>query len=467
MAVTAKKRIWGWYAFDWASQPYATLLLTFIFGPYFAEIHAARDIAAGASPEAARAAAQAAWGWGLALAGVAIAVTAPVLGAVADTQGRRIPWILAFSGLYVVGAAGLWVADPNDFDVTLVLLLFALGLMGMEFATIFTNALLPTLGPRDAIGRISGNGWGLGFAGGVVALAVVLLLFAENARGVTLLGQPPALGLDAADREGTRFVGPFTALWFVVFMIPFFLWVRETPAPRQGTLGTALGALGRTLRSLPRQTSLTAFLAGSMFYRDALSGLYTFGGIYALGVLGWSVTEVGIFGIIAAICGAAACWVGGRADSARGPMPVIRLSILVLLATTAAVATITPESVLGLPVPAGSAIPDLAFYICGCLIGAAGGTLSASSRTMMVRQGDAARMTEGFGLYALSGKATAFLAPASIALVTDLTGSARAGILPLIGLFILGLILLRFVDPHGNRPAAPWSSAPSPHSPSG
>ncbi len=188
MAVTAKKRIWGWYAFDWASQPYATLLLTFIFGPYFAEIHAARDIAAGASPEAARAAAQAAWGWGLALAGVAIAVTAPVLGAVADTQGRRIPWILAFSGLYVVGAAGLWVADPNDFDVTLVLLLFALGLMGMEFATIFTNALLPTLGPRDAIGRISGNGWGLGFAGGVVALAVVLLLFAENARGVTLLG---------------------------------------------------------------------------------------------------------------------------------------------------------------------------------------------------------------------------------------------------------------------------------------
>ncbi len=250
-------------------------------------------------------------------------------------------------------------------------------------------------------------------------------------------------------------------------MIPFFLWVRETPAPRQGTLGTALGALGRTLRSLPRQTSLTAFLAGSMFYRDALSGLYTFGGIYALGVLGWSVTEVGIFGIIAAICGAAACWVGGRADSARGPMPVIRLSILVLLATTAAVATITPESVLGLPVSPGSAIPDFAFYICGCLIGAAGGTLSASSRTMMVRQGDTARMTEGFGLYALSGKATAFLAPASIALVTELTGSARAGILPLIGLFILGLILLRFVNPHGNRPAAPWSSAPSPHSPSG
>jgi UMF1 family MFS transporter len=450
-----RNRIRGWMMFDWASQPFSTLLLTFLFGPYFAEIVAARAVTDGMTPEAARAAAQSAWGWGLAVTGIAIAVLAPVIGAVADTRGRRMPWIWGFSVLYIVGSAGLWLAHPETISVPLILFLFGLGLVGMEFATIFTNALLPGLGPRDQIGRISGTGWALGYAGGVVALIVMLALFAENAAGTTLLGNPPALGLDPAAREGTRFVGPFTALWFLLFMIPFVLWVRETPAPRSGTVAQALSDLGQTLRSLPKRVSLSAFLASSMFYRDGLNGLYTFGGIYALGVLGWSVTDVGVFGILGAICGALACWAAGRIDSARGPKPVITASIVVLIATTAAIATLTPTSVLGIAVADGSSVPDIAFYICGCLIGAAGGTVQSSSRTMMVRQGDAARMTEGFGLYALSGKATSFLAPASIALVTDLTGSARAGILPLIGLFILGLILLRFVNPDGNRPATP------------
>ncbi len=447
-----RNRIRGWMMFDWASQPYSTLLLTFLFGPYFSEIVAARAIADGAGPEAARAAAQSAWGWGLASAGLAIAVLAPFLGAIADTRGRRMPWIWGFSLLYVVGSAGLWLAHPDTISVPLILAFFGLGLIGMEFATIFTNALLPGLGTRDEIGRISGTGWALGYAGGVVALAIMLLMFAENAGGTTLLGQAPALGLNPETREGTRFVGPLTALWYVVFMVPFFLWVREAPAPTGGTVGRALGELWGTVRSLPKRVSLTAFLASSMFYRDGLNGLYTFGGIYALGILGWSVTQVGVFGILGAICGAVACWGAGRVDSARGPKPVITGSILVLIATTAVIATLTPTSVLGLPVAPGSALPDVAFYICGCLIGAAGGTVQSSSRTMMVRQGDAARMTEGFGLYALSGKATAFLAPASIALVTDLTGSARAGILPLIGLFILGLFLLRFVNPDGSKP---------------
>jgi UMF1 family MFS transporter len=455
MPVSAGNRIRGWMMFDWASQPYSTLLLTFLFGPYCAEIVAARELAAGSTPDTARAAAQSAWGWGLATAGVAIAILAPFLGAIADTRGRRMPWIWGFSALYVAGSAGLWFAHPETISVPLILALFGLGLIGMEFATIFTNALLPGLGPREDIGRISGTGWALGYAGGVVALVIMLLLFAENAAGTTLLGSPPVLGLDPEAREGTRFVGPLTALWYVVFMVPFFVWVREFPTPGTSTVTQALSDLWSTVRSLPKRVSLSAFLASSMFYRDGLNGLYTFGGIYALGILGWSVTQVGVFGILGAICGALACWGAGRVDSARGPKPVITGSIWVLIATTGVIATLTPTSVLGLAVADGSPLPDIAFYVCGCLIGAAGGTVQSSSRTMMVRQGDEARMTEGFGLYALSGKATAFLAPASIALVTDLTGSARAGILPLIGLFILGLVLLVWVNPDGNRPADP------------
>ncbi|WP_425051152.1 MFS transporter [Psychromarinibacter sp. S121] len=460
--VSARKRIWGWMMFDWASQPYNTLLLTFIFGPYFAEITAGRLLDSGLAPEAARAEAQALWGYGLTFAGVIIAVLAPVLGAIADSRGRRLPYVWLFSALYVIGAAGLWLADPVSFSIPLLLVFFGIGLIGTEFATIFTNAMLPSLGSRDQIGAISGSGWAWGYVGGVVALALMLLLFAENATGVTLIGIQPVLGLDPVAREGTRFVGPFTALWFIVFMIPFFLWVREPKdaVVRGASVREGLRDLVQTVRALPGNTSLSSYLGSSMLYRDALNGMYTFGGVYALGVLGWSVVDIGVFGIVAAITGAIFAWFGGRADRKFGPKPVIRVCIVVLLLVAVTIATISRTSVLGIVVAEGSALPDIAYYICGALIGAAGGALQSASRTMMVRQANPARMTEAFGLFALAGKATTFLAPALIAIVTDLTGSQQLGVTPLIGLFLAGLVLLAWVKPDGDR--AEWSeSSPS------
>ncbi len=446
------KRIWGWMMFDWASQPYNTLLLTFIFGPYFAEIMVNRLVSGGIAAELAQATAQAYWGYGLAASGVLIAVLAPILGSLADSRQRRMPWIWLFSFLYVIGAAGLWTAQPESFSVVGVLVLFAVGLIGMEFATIFTNAMLPTLGDRREIGAISGNGWALGYVGGVLALSIMLLFLAESGDGLTLIGLEPILGLDPSVREGTRSVGPFTAIWYAVFMIPFFLWVRENPArhPNLPSAGQSLRDLGKTLRSLPRRPSKTSFLVSSMFYRDALNGIYTFGGIYAFGVLDWSLTDIGIFGIIGAVSGALFAWIGGRADRQFGPKPVIVVCIFVLLTAVIAIVTITPTSIFLFPVGAGSAVPDIAFYFFGCVIGAAGGALQAASRTMMVHQSNSERVTEAFGLYALAGKATAFLAPASIAIVSDLTGSQRMGITPLIALCLIGLILLLWVRPEGD-----------------
>jgi UMF1 family MFS transporter len=187
-----------------------------------------------------------------------------------------------------------------------------------------------------------------------------------------------------------------------------------------------------------------------MFYRDALNGMYTFGGIYAVGVLNWSLIDIGIFGILAAISGAVFCWIGGRVDRAIGPMPVIVACCLILIATAILIISLSPTSIMGVALPAGSAVPDIAFYIAGALIGAAGGALQASSRNMLTRQGNPERMTEAFGLYALSGKATSFIAPALIAVASDLTGSQRLGITPVVGLFIIGLILLAWVKPKGD-----------------
>lgn len=446
-----RKRIWGWWFFDWASQPYATLLLTFIFSIYFSEVARGHFIAQGADPMQAGAQAQALWGWALAGAGVIIAGLAPVLGAVADRSGRRLPWIWLFSGFYVAGSAGLWVLHPSGAGLVPALVLFGIGLIGMEFATIFTNALMPSLGSRDEIGRISGSGFAFGYLGGVVALAIMLALFADGAGGLTLLGRPPALGLDGAAREGTRFVGPFTAIWYALFMVPFFLWVREPAGARRGGVqrGAALRDLGALLRSLPRRRSLLAWLVSSMFSRDALNALYGFGGVYAGTVLGWPVILSGIFGIVTAVSAAVISWLGGRADRRWGPRPVIAACTLVLVAVCVLVVGMSREQIFGLPLAPGSRLPDALFFACGAAIGGAGGVLQSASRTMMVRHTSAARATEAFGLYALSGKATAFLAPMLIAITTAASGSPRLGISPLIVMFLLSLWLLGWVKPEG------------------
>lgn len=450
-----RKRIWGWWFFDWASQPFHTLLVTFIFSIYFAEVAKGHFLGLGASPELAGAQAQTLWGYGLAVSGAFIAVFAPILGAVADTSGRRMPWIWLFSILYVVASAGLWILTPTQPPLIQAVALFGLGLIAVEFATIFTNALLPGLAPRDEIGRVSGSGFAFGYLGGVVSLALMLLLFAETPSGRTLIGIDPLFGLDAAQREGTRFVGPFTAIWYIVFMVPFFLWVREPRGPRAPIrVGVALADLWALLRSLRHRRSLASWLISSMLSRDALNALYGFGGVYAGTVLGWPVFLAGVFGVISAISAAFLSWLGGRADRRFGPKPVIIFCILVLTGVCVIVVGMDRQALFGMPLSQAPVIgtlgiPDVIFFVCGALIGGAGGALQAASRTLMVHHTTEERATEGFGLYALSGKATAFLAPFLIATVTDLTGNQRIGISPLIVMFILALVLLGWVKPEG------------------
>lgn len=335
-------------------------------------------------------------------------------------------------------------------------------MIGMELATIFTNSMLPDLGDRTEIGRISGNGWAFGYVGGLCALVIMLTLFAEDAEtGRTMIGLEPALGLDPATREGTRAVGPLTAIWYAVFMIPFFLWVRD-PKPKnaqKGALKLALTEVGKTVRQLPQTPSLFSYLTSSMFYRDALNGMYFFGGIYAAGVLGWTVVDVGIFGILAIIAGAIFAMIGGRADQHFGPKPVISACVLILTFVAISMTLISSDRVYGIYVGPDSSLPTIVFYLLGATIGAAGGVIQSASRTMMVRQARPGRMAEGFGLYALSGKATSFIAPTSIGIATAISGSQQLGVTPLIALFLIGLILLRWVKPEGD--SAPWSDPSS------
>ena len=446
-----RKKIWGWFFYDWASQPFHTLLMTFVFGPYFAIVASQYYLGLGQDETLADANAQIVWSNCLAITGLIIGFGGPVLGAIADTTRLRKPWISTFSVIYLVTALALWFTLPDGSNMLLMLSVFGLCFIMAEYTYIFTNAQLPSLGSIDEVGKISGSGFGFGYAGGVLSLLIMLFFFVEQDNGKTMiLEMDPLFGLDASQKEGTRFVGPFVSIWFAIFMIPYFAWVREDKSLRQKlNISEGLANLIGSIKSLPSRKSLFSYLVASMFYRDALNGLYTFGGTYAVLVLNWNIVKLGQFGIIAAVSAALFSWLGGFLDRRVGPKPVIVVMVCILTVVCFVIVNTSLTHVFGVAVPEGSNLPDMVFYTCGVFIGGMGGILQSASRSMMVRHTRPEKATEGFGLYALSGRATAFLAPALIGIVTAISGDARIGISPLVGLFIVGLVLLLWVHPKG------------------
>jgi len=435
----SKKSIWSWMLFDWAAQPFHTLIITFIFAPYFTNTVAPDGVTG-----------QSYWGYAVGISGLIIAFSSPILGAIADTRGPRKSWIFSFSVIGAISIFSLWFVHPHADSTTLVwgLIAFSIGLICFEFAAVFNNAMMPDLVPRSELGKLSGSSWALGYIGGLLCLILMLgFMVSSPDTGKTLLGIPPILGLDASTHEGNRASGPLTAIWLIVFIIPLLLF---TPDQRRrekisGSVRKGLKALWKNILSLPKKRSLFAFLMSSMFYRDALNGLYAFGGIYAAGVMHWSIFYIGIFGIIANIAGSIGAWIGGHVDRRHGSKAVVTGCIWILIVASLLIVSTDQQHILWTKIASDSEpsqLPDLLFFVCGGLIGAAGGTLQAASRTLMVDQAEPGKMTEAFGLYALSGRATSFIAPLAIAFVTATFASQRIGITPVIVLFAVSLLLL-------------------------
>jgi MFS transporter, UMF1 family len=432
----------SWIFFDWAAQPYFTLITTFVFAPYFAT-HVASDPASG----------QSLWGFATAAAGLLIALMSPVLGAIADASGRRKPWIAAFGALLVIGSCLMWFGKPGDPTVIPPLLLaYAIATVGAEFATVFNNAMMPSLVPPDQIGRLSGTGWATGYVGGILSLILVLgFLAASPDTGRTLFGFMPLFGLDPVTHQGDRISGPLTGIWFMIFVLPMFLLTPDYPArhsPRDA-LREGLIQLRQGLRELPKQKSMAAFLLANMIYTDGLVSLFAFGGIYAAGTFGWNTIQIGTFGILLAIAGTFGAWLGGKLDDKLGPKRVISGSMLILLLSIVAILLVDKDSVLfvkvAAPAPGGalfSGAAERAYLVLGCLIGAAGGPLQAASRTLLIHMAPKDRIAQYFGLFALTGKVTSFVGPLLIGVVTAVTESQKAGMAVLVPFFAIGLVLL-------------------------
>lgn len=448
VAYPPRRAVTAWLFFDWAAQPFFTLVTTFVFAPFFASALAA-DPAQG----------QALWGYATGFAGLCIALLSPLIGGIADRTGPRKPWIAAFGALLVAGSALLWFAKPGSpFAVPIALIGFMLGTVGAEFATIFNNAMMTRLVPPERLGRLSGTGWAIGYLGGLISLALTLaLLAADPLTGKTLAGLTPILGLDAAAREGDRFAGPLTALWFIVFVAPMFLLTPDSPKTGLSLKEAAKGGVARligTLRELPRLPALGRFLLANMIYQDGLVALFAFGGIYGAGVFGWQTIELGIFGILLTITGTLGALLGGRLDDRIGGKPVVLGAIACLLFACIGILSLGPDRIFfaipATPAAPGDGLfaspPERVYLGLGLLIGLVAGPLQASSRSLMARLAPAGRHGEFFGLFALSGKVTSFMGPTFVALATTVFASQQAGLAVLIAFFLVGGVLLAGVQ---------------------
>jgi UMF1 family MFS transporter len=433
----------GWVLFDWATQPFYTLVVTFLFAPYFVNGFVSDPVTG-----------QALWGYATGAAELVAALLAPVLGAIADAGGKRKPWIAAFSVLLVVGLAGLWLAIPGRGDLAmLVLFCFSLAAVGSELGTVFTNAMMSSLVTEEKLGKLSGAGWAAGYVGGLVSLALMAGFILEvPSSGKTWLGFDPLVQFNAAARQSDRLVGPFSALWYLVFVIPLFLFTPDRPSvpTTNAPISAGLALLAKTARELRHYKDVALFLIAHMLYADGLGAIFAFGGIYAASVFGWSAAELGLFGVVLTLAGTIGAAFGGVLDDRFGSRRVIAATLLLFILSAIGVLSVDRDHAFFVlqvePRLSGSApfasIGEQVYLAFAILIGLASGPIQASSRTLMARLSPFDKATEFFGFFSFSGKITAFAAPLAIGAVTTAVGSQRIGISISLVFLLGGLLLL-------------------------
>lgn len=432
--VIPRRQVVSWALWDWATQPFNSVILTFVFTALYlvTDVFLPADVAglADDDPLKVRAIADLASGLGLTtgIAGLAIALLAPVLGQRADGTGRRKFWVLVYTAALVIVTALLFFtqAEPSFFWYGAWLI--AIGSVFGELAGVNYNAILVQVSTRQTVGKVSGLGWGLGYIGGIVALVIVV---ASQFAGWFGMSQA---ALD--DGLNFRLVAVGCALWTIIFTIPFILNVPEFPETSKGPkvgFFASYGVLVRDIRKLYRESRPTFwFLLASAVYRDGLAGVFAFGAVIASAVFGFEFLQVVVFGIAANLVAGISTIIAGRFDDIFGARAVIVTALVGLVVSGLAVFLLADQG-------------DIVFWVGGLLLCAFVGPAQASSRSLLARVTPAGREGEIFGLYATTGRAASFISPLLWAGLIALFGATVWGILGIVLVLAVGLVLLLLV----------------------
>jgi UMF1 family MFS transporter len=433
----------GWILYQLASSPYFVIINIFVFSAYF-QAQVVGDSVQG----------QVVWGYTQAAAGVVIALLSPILGALADAYGPRKPGILFFSIIALAAMVGLWWVTPGAVWLGVAAIIVAA--TAMEFAVFYHNAMLPDVVTERRVGFMSGLAYSVEYMGSVVLFMTWLAL--------------PALGIVAlfdAVFAHERLSGPLSAVWLVVFSLPFVFFTSDrarTGLSIFGAIGSGLRQLGRTVTRVSHYRNIATFLLVRMIYADGMTAVFTFLAGYLSGIFGWPVDKIGIYALIVLTVPIFTSFIGGWVDDRIGSRRTIQIGLaLFTIAVLGSVSTTPDEYLFIFPVTdalRGEQLPvlgslfsafgftqfpeqvSLAFSLLG---GAFVGPVLASSRTMVARIAPTTMMSEVYGLYTLTGKATAFMAPFLVALITQVTNNQRAGFAVILVFLVLGLVGLWLV----------------------
>ncbi len=412
----------SWCLYDWANSAFTTLVVTFVYATYFSQTFA-EDADRGT----------ALWSRGITISSLIIALISPMLGAMADRSGLRRRFLMVATLVSVGATAWLTFIVPGSGNAVLAaLVLFVVANVGFEVGMVFYNSFLPQLSTPRTIGRISGYAWGLGYAGGLVCLVVALL-------GLIGLGEgAPWLPLSTEDGFNVRASNLLVGLWFLIFSLPALILLRDEVTPRAATsAGGAVASIRRAFQDLRRTLTrirdfkdIVRFLVARLIYNDGLITVFAFGGVYAAGTFGMDTSEVIVFGIALNVTAGLGAFLFGLVDDRVGGRTTVLWS-LVGLFVCSLVAVAAPNRTW--------------FWAAALVLGLFMGPNQSASRSLMGRFAPKRYESEFFGFFAFSGKATAFLGPMLLGLITAGYGQ-RAGIAVVLAFFLVGGLLLLRVD---------------------
>lgn len=414
----AKKSVFSWCLYDWANSAFSTVIITFVFSVFFT-----RGMIGDETHGAAM------WSYAIGISGICIAILGPVLGAVADHAGDRKRWIFWLSMLCILASAMLWFAQPvaSEANIMFTLTCVIIANIGYELSQVFYNAMLTHIAPKHLIGRISGWGWGVGYMGGLGALAIALF-------GLVGVGDmEPWFGVTGMDSANVRATGPLTAIWFLVFMIPLLLYthdVERAPLKIGQAVRLGLAQLKQSLKDIRHHGNLVQFLVASALYRDGLNTLFTVGGIYAAGVYGMDFVEILFFAIGLNVAAGLGAFLFAHLDDKIGSKLTVMLSLIGLIVVGVAV-LFAPDKQMFMSLAMG--------------LGIFMGPVQAASRTLAGRMAPYGMVAQTYGLYAFTGKSAAFLGPIAYGMATHYYGTQQAGMFTIILFWIIGLGFLSLV----------------------